>query len=147
MTEDDRPPELRVTNDYASMVMLGREAGLETNSLTNVLVAYGFYIGDHLVGCACLRKVSGAFAIECLAVEERWRGRGLGSTLVEKIEEEARMRGVERLWAVARQPTFFERNGYHRKPTTESEGPNLNDCVECAQYLRDCHPAIMIKSL
>ena len=139
--------EMRPTNDYTSMVALARKSGLETTSLTNVLAAYGFYLGDDLVGCACLRQSSGIFMIECLAVDDRMRGKGLGSILVIEIEHDAREIGVKKLWAIARQPAFFEKNGYLRTSGSEPDGPRLRDCESCSQYLRDCHPAIMLKYL
>lgn len=147
MSDADSKPELRITSDYASMVALGRRSGLETSALSHVIVAYGFFHEGTLVGCACLRKVAGEFTIECLAVDERWRGRGLGSALVRKIQEEAIANGAKKLWAVARQPFFFEKNGYRRKAEGEPDGPNTNDCAQCAQYLKDCSPAVMVKDI
>jgi N-acetylglutamate synthase-like GNAT family acetyltransferase len=106
MRKSGPSPELRRTSDYASMVALGRRAGLETSTLTKVLAAFGYYLGEELVGCACLREVEGVFTVECLAVADSSRGQGLGSSLVHAVEDEARSRGVERLWAVARRPGF-----------------------------------------
>jgi N-acetylglutamate synthase-like GNAT family acetyltransferase len=85
--------------------------------------------------------------VECLAVDGRMRGRGLGSSLVAKIELEARAKGVTKLWAVARKPEFFEKNGYLRTSGGERDGPSLKDCASCNQYLRTCSPAIMLKLL
>ena len=141
------PPELRPTSDYSSMVDLGRRSGLETSSIVGALAAFGFFIGDEMVGCAYLKEKSGIFIVECLAVDQRVRGQGLGSALVRKVEDEARSRGAIRIWALARQPAFFVKNGYTSTSGNEPDGPNLKECAGCNQYLKECNPAVMVKVL
>ncbi|MCU0852930.1 MAG: GNAT family N-acetyltransferase [Thermoplasmata archaeon] len=139
--------EFRKTEDYASMVELGRRSGLETNSLPELAVAYGFFDGDRLVACAGLKTKGGRFSIECLAVEEALRGKGLGAELVHRLESDARRMGADTLWALARRPAFFQAIGYsimdHRAPGA----PDISECLQCKQYRESCHPSIVAKRL
>jgi len=147
MAEAESAPVLRRTRDYATMLELGNRSGLESGTLEDVAVAYGFYVGERLVGCAALKVKADSFTIEALAVDERFRGRGLGSVLVGEIEREARSRGAKRLWAIARQPAFFEKVGYRKGSRYEHGAPNNDSCFLCPQYSKSCFPAIMMKDL
>jgi len=142
-----RMPELRETNDFSAMLSLARESGLESEHLTDIVSAYGFYLDDKLVGCAALKKADNLFMMECLAVAESMRGRGLGRTLVARVEKEAEANGAKRLWAIARQPKFFERVGYRVSSSGDPGTPKNDDCVACPQFGKSCYPAIVVKDL
>jgi len=140
-------PELRETNDFSAMLSLARESGLESDHLTSIVSAYGFYLDGKLVGCAALKKVDDLFMVECLAVAESMRGRGLGRTLVARIEKEAGAKGAKKLWAIARQPRFFERIGYRISSAGDLGAPKNDDCMTCPQFGRSCCPAMVVKDL
>jgi N-acetylglutamate synthase-like GNAT family acetyltransferase len=140
-------PELRETNDFSAMLSLARESGLDSDHLTGIVSAYGFYLDGKLVGCAALKKGNDMFMVECLAVAEIMRGKGLGMRLVRKIEEEAVANGARKLWAIARQPIFFERIGYHVSSASEPGAPRNDDCATCPQFGKSCYPAIVVKDL
>lgn len=144
---DRGKPELRRTEDFAAIRALALSSGLEDGTFESVVTAYGFFLGDELVGCAALKKDGTRFAVEWLAVKEGMRGKGLGAMLVGRIEIEARARGADRLWALARAPDFFEKIGYIRVGAHESGGPTLTNCMLCSQYQRNCFPAIVAKKL
>jgi N-acetylglutamate synthase-like GNAT family acetyltransferase len=138
-------PELRETNDFSTMLSLAREAGLESDHLTGIVSAYGFYLDGELVGCAALKKGGDLFMVECLAVAESMRGRGLGRALVAQIEKKAMASGARKLWAIARQPMFFERIGYRVSPASDPNRPRNDDCMTCPQFGKSCHPALVVK--
>ncbi len=140
-------PVLRETNDYSAMLCLARESGLESDHLTGIVRAFGFYLDDKLVGCAALKKGGNLFMVECLAVADGMRGRGLGRVLVTRIEKEAIAIGVNRLWAIARQPGFFLRIGYRTGSAGDPGAPKNDDCMTCPQFGKSCHPAIVVKDL
>jgi len=75
------------------------------------------------------------------------RKRGLGASLVAKIEEEARSRGLNELWAKARLPEFYEKLGYSVYSGTAHGPKSVEDCKSCSQYHRTCYPAIVVKPL
>jgi N-acetylglutamate synthase-like GNAT family acetyltransferase len=142
-----RTPELRETSDFSAMLSLARESGLESEHLTDILSAYGFYLDGKLMGCAALKKVDDLFMVECLAVAESMRNRGLGTALVARIEKEAGANGARKLWAIARQPRFFERIGYRVSSVGDPGAPRNDDCMTCPQFRKSCHPAIVVKDL
>jgi N-acetylglutamate synthase-like GNAT family acetyltransferase len=140
-------PELRETNDFSAMLSLAKESGLDSDHLTGIANAYGFYLDGKLVGCAALKKGDDLFMVECLAVAESMRGRGLGRALVARIEKEARAKGAKKVWAIARQPRFFERIGYRVSSASDPGAPSHDDCRTCPQFGNSCHPAIVVKDL
>jgi ribosomal protein S18 acetylase RimI-like enzyme len=85
-------PVLRRTDDFVAMKRLALKSGLEEGSYKNYVLAYGYFVGDELVGCAALKLKEDTFTVECLAVSDRFRGMGMGRSLVEVIEREARAR-------------------------------------------------------
>jgi len=137
--------KFRETDDFPAMRLLALESGLEDGSYDDFVSAYGFYDGDALVACGAMKEKRGVFSLECLAVKERFRGRGLGRHLVESLEKNAVKRGAKKMWALARAPGFFEKIGYSRVNAEESEGPTLSGCLNCRQYQRGCNPSIVLK--
>ena len=101
--------KFRETTDFSSMRRLALSSGLEEGAYSGFVRAYGFYDGSELVACAGLKEQSGVFSLECVAVKEAFRCRGLGRRLVESLEDDARKRGARKLWALARAPAFFEK--------------------------------------
>jgi N-acetylglutamate synthase-like GNAT family acetyltransferase len=138
---------LRPADDFAAMVKLGREAGLEIDHLGPVLSAYGLFDGDKLVGCACLKEREGAFLLECLAVAEPLRGTGLGTKLVRAVESDARGRGAKRLLVLARSPGFFQKVGYRIAEPGEVQYPTLSGCTGCPQFRNSCFPAVVLREI
>lgn len=140
-------PKVRKTDDYDSIKALALRSGLEDGTFHSVITAYGYYIGDTLFGCAALKREGDRYAVEWLAVDEQLRGKGIGQMLVRKIEAEARMRGADRIWALARVPRFFESIGFRVASSDESGGPVMSNCLLCSQYQKICFPAIVVKNL
>lgn len=139
--------ELRRTRDYEAVRHLALGSGLEDGPFTGIVAAFGFYSGDVLVGCAALKHTDSTFCVEWLAVSEELRGRGCGTRLVAEVEREARARGADKLWALARAPEFFRKIGFRMAEANEKGGPTLSNCIRCPQYLKTCKPAIVVKSL
>jgi N-acetylglutamate synthase-like GNAT family acetyltransferase len=142
-------PEPRPTEDLEAMKTLGERSGWEPEAgpLKGVVLAYGCFVGERLVGCAALQVLDSHYYLEYVAVDSAMRNRGLGASLVAKIEEEARARGLTELWAKARLPGFYEKLGY-RVHSGDAHGPkSVGDCKACPQYHSTCYPAIVMKSL
>jgi N-acetylglutamate synthase-like GNAT family acetyltransferase len=147
VTFEGGAPALRKTTEYAAMRDLALRAGLEDGNFGDYDVAYGYYVDETLVGCAALKVKDGLFTVECLAVAEEYRGRGMGRALITVIEAEAAARGAGQLWALARAPGFFIRNGYHQAEPHTPGGPSMQGCATCPQFNRNCSPAIVYKRL
>ena len=142
-------PVLARTDDLEAMKELGERSGWEPEErpLRGVVIAYGYFTGERLVGCAALQVLEGYHFLEYVAVDSAHRNHGLGSSLVAKIEDEARTRGIRELWAKARLPGFYEKIGF-RAHSAESHGPkSIEDCRSCPQYRRTCYPSMVVKTL
>lgn len=136
-------------DELGALRRLGVEAGLEEGDdrVEDIVAAWGAYEGAELVGGIALERYRGLDLIGWLVVGERLRGRGLGRRLLETLEDEARQREVGELWATARAPGFFIRNGYAVAGGGGERELLLPDCYDCEQYQDTCHPKIVRKSL
>ncbi len=89
--------------------------------------------GDQqVVGCAALELVWRDLAeVKSLAVEEAWRGRGIGSRLVRATIDEARALGLARVFALTRDVAFFRRFGFVVVPRDTLPHKVWTDCIRC----------------
>lgn len=145
----DKMPVIRTTLDLDEVKALCVSAGLDMQEgpLKDVVIAYGAYIGDRLVGCATLQFADGGHFLEYVAVDAGVRSRGIGASLVAKIEEEARARGMSDLWAKAKAPGFYEKIGFRVLAEGERGPKTLDTCQSCPQFHSTCFPAIVVKLL
>lgn len=70
--------------------------------------------GQILAGIYAVRELD-CVTIEYLYVEEKHRGRGYGSQLLERIEQQARAAGAKRIFLNTfsfQAPAFYEKHGY-----------------------------------
>jgi N-acetylglutamate synthase-like GNAT family acetyltransferase len=136
-------------DDFVAMRRLGVECGLEDDGRDDagVLAAWGVRDGDQLVGCLALERSAGMDTPNWLAVDERYRRRGIAAALYAALEREARAQGMRRLWVTARAPGFFLAQGYEPAPPGEESDALLGSCLECPQYGRDCEPLALTKRL
>ena len=132
---------LQETRDFDSIRALALESGLEDGTFDNIVAAYGCFADDEMMACIALKQEGDRFSVEWLAVSREHRGKGMGSMLVGKVEDEARTRGADRNTALARAPEFFEKIGYRKSSNDELEGARLRGCLLCPQYRESCFPA------
>lgn len=143
--------EIRVLahpSEFDELRRIGIEAGLEPGDREeDVVAAWGVFEGDELVGGIALEKLHGLDLIGWMVVAERLRGRGIGRRLLERLEADARERGIDRLWATARAPGFFMRSGYTVAGGGGEREVLLPGCFACDQYQISCHPKVVKKDL
>lgn len=66
-----------------------------------------------LIGCGALHVMwEDLGEVRTLAVADRWRGRGVGHALLERLESDARELGLTRLFCLTFETEFFGRNGF-----------------------------------
>ena len=93
---------------------------------------------DRFVGCLSLEKYSAELAeIRSVAVDPEVRGCGIGAKLLAFALQEARKRGIGRVFAVTHTPEFFERQGFIASPRKMLLEKVERDCRTCAKR-RSC---------
>lgn len=102
--------------------------------------------GEQVVGCAALELVWRDLAeIKSLAVDETWRGRGVGSQLVRAAIAEGRRLGLTRIFALTREQRFFERLGFQVVPRETLPHKVWTDCVRCPLQERCDEIAVLLQ--
>jgi len=146
---EDVPGILFLVNEHARRGdLLPRTAASIRDTLDDWLIAKD-ETGE-IVACVSLFAYSPVLAeVRSLAVHDRAKGGGWGSTLVKALILEARHRNVETLFALTRAVRFFERAGFHitnRERFPEkvwrdcSICPLIDNCDETAVVLNLAHP-------
>ncbi len=82
--------------------------------------------------------------VRSLAVEEKYRGLGLGSQLTAAIESEALALGVERMFVLTYAPAFFEKQGYEKTALSTLPQKIWAVCFQCVHY-PDCQETALVK--
>jgi len=93
--------------------------------------------GREVIGCGELAPLSRSVAeIRSLVVDAHWRGRGLGSRLVNALKDRARREGFLMLCAFTHQPASFVRQGFSIVPHPWLPEKIAADCHGCALFRR-----------
>jgi amino-acid N-acetyltransferase len=104
-------------------------------------------VEEDVVGCAELAPLSRAVAeVRSLVVDERCRGRGLGSRLVEELQSWARRDGFSTLCAFTHHPSHFIRLGFSMVPHPWLPEKLATDCYGCPKF-RSCGQYAMVLAL
>jgi amino-acid N-acetyltransferase len=100
-----------------------------------------------VAGCAELAPLSRAVAeVRSLVVDEAYRGRGLGSQLVEELKRAARRDGFTTLCAFTHAPSHFIRLGFSMVPHPWLPEKIQTDCYNCPKF-RTCEQYAMALAL
>jgi GNAT superfamily N-acetyltransferase len=136
-------------DDLAAMRRLGVACGLEDEGRGDetILVAWGAFDRDELVGTIALERYAGLDTANWLAVRESHRRRGIAAALYAVLEREARARGIRRLSVTARAPAFWLAEGFEPLPPGPESEALLGGCLDCDQYGRGCAPQALTKPL
>jgi N-acetylglutamate synthase-like GNAT family acetyltransferase len=144
--------QIRETTDYRPLIPFFIENDLEFEEGEE-------YEGDEIVKCwradapdsppapprlagACvLARRGGEFICDGIAVAPAYRKSNLGKALLELLIKEAKGRGADRVFLVARAPGFFAKAGF--TPVPREGAPEFFECFTCPQYGKTCHPEVM----
>ena len=138
------------TDELQAVRVLGVANGLDDSELPpgcDVSVWAARDAAGELVGGVALEYGAALDVVHWLVVVERHRGRGVATRLLRVLEDEARRRGVRRLWTTARAPGVFFANGYHPVEEGAEHEMLFRDCISCPQYGHGCTPRVMVKEL
>ena len=84
--------------------------------------------------------------VRSLAVKDTYKGQGLGKSVVEKLVEEARELGIEKVFALTYQADFFSKLGFVVTEKETMPQKVWKDCINCHKF-PNCDETAMIKVL
>lgn len=94
-------------------ILLGKELVVFFESVQEFSVAVDDGSGE-VIGCGALHVLwEDLGEVRTLAVQERWRGTGVGHAIYERLEQQARELGLRRLFCLTFETDFFGRHGFH----------------------------------
>ena len=103
--------------------------------------------GRKLVGCAELAPLSAQVAeVRSLAVDEKERGNGVGTMLVDNLRQRAHDEGFDKLSAFTHAPGYFSQMGFSIVPHVWIQEKVFTDCAKC-QHFRRCGQYAMVAPL
>lgn len=93
-------------------ILLGKELVVFFESVQEFSVAVDDGSGE-VIGCGALHVLwEDLGEVRTLAVQERWRGTGVGHAIYERLEQQARELGLRRLFCLTFETEFFGRHGF-----------------------------------
>ena len=93
-------------------ILLGKELVVFFESVQEFSVAIDDDSGE-VIGCGALHVLwEDLGEVRTLAVQERWRGTGVGHEIYERLEQQARELGLRRLFCLTFESEFFGRHGF-----------------------------------
>lgn len=108
--------DVQTVSDFLKPFVNQKKLLRRTSSELETLVPSGFVaVSDaHIVGFAAIEIYSRKLAeIQCLAVEPKYQGQGLGSQLVRRCVELADQRGVMEVLAISSSDSFLQKLGFN----------------------------------
>ena len=135
----------KLVNDYADKgQMLARSRNVLYETLRDMVIAEE---GGRVVGVGGLHLVWVELAeVRALAVAPELAGRGVGSTLVAKLTEEARELGVRTLFTLTYQDGFFAKQGFNVIEKEKLPHKVWKECINCPKF-PNCDEIAMMKEL
>jgi len=143
-TMADAPAIQDMVSGLASLgEMLPRALAEIYEQLRDFLVVHD---NGRLVACAALHIMWEDLAeIRSVAVLDKWRDRGVGALLVESCLEEARALGIRTVFALTRQPSFFEKLGFHEADVMSLPRKVWGECFRCPKFPNCDETAVIIE--
>lgn len=125
-------------------IMLPRSREALTRHIESFIVAEE---NGRLIGCGSLFRLgSDLVEIRSLGMVEGYKGRGLGSRIVDALLEEARGMGVPKVMALTYAVDFFLKNGFEIVDKEIFPEKVWTDCVNCAKQ-HCCDEIAMLRLL
>src|ERR671912_411700 len=145
-TITDVPRIQEIINSHAE---LGRMLFKSLAQLFEDLRDFAVYEDEsgRVVGCCAVTIIWADLAeVRSLAVDEAYRGRGIGRALVEWCVDEARRLRIRKLMSLTYEQRFFEKLGFEVVPKEALPLKVWSDCVRCPK--RDgCDEIAMVRVL
>jgi amino-acid N-acetyltransferase len=141
----DIPALLELINGYAAKgIMLPRTEFELSEDMRDFTVAYA---GAHLAGCGALHFYSPTMGeVRSLAVAESHKTHGIGRMLVDSLVYEAKLYGLDAVFAFTYVPDFFARVGFHEVERGELPLKAWKDCLRCPKF-NSCDEIAVVRVL
>ena len=129
----DIPNLLRLINGYATEgIMLGRTEFELSENMRDFTVAYDKHT---LVGCGALHFYSPTMGeIRSLATAPSHKKHGVGGLIVESLVQEAKLYGLDAVFAFTYVDAFFAKVGFHTVERGELPLKAWKDCLRCPKF-------------
>ena len=129
----DIPALLDLINGYAAKgIMLARTEFELSENMRDFTVAYD---GNRLAGCGALHFYSPTVGeVRSLAVAESHKTHGVGRLVVEALVYEAKMYGLDAVFAFTYVPGFFARVLFNEVERGELPLKAWKDCLRCPKF-------------
>ena len=102
--------------------------------------------GD-VIGCGSLHVMWSDLAeIRSVALRNEFMGRGIGTTIVEALLEEAKTLGIEKVFVLTYKVEFFKHRGFSIIDKSELPHKIWNECINCVHF-PNCDEIAMIRPL
>lgn len=109
----------------------------------------GFIVAEvngKIVGCGVLHVLWEDLAeIRSLAVQEAYQRQGLGTKMVARLIDKARLLGLSQVFALTYVPGFFEAIGFHGIDKRSLPQKIWIDCINCAKFPECDEEALLLK--
>jgi amino-acid N-acetyltransferase len=141
----DIPPLLELINGYAAKgIMLPRTEFELSENIRDFTVAWE---GNRLAGCGALHFYSPAVGeVRSLAVAETHKTHGIGRLVVESLVYEAKLCGLDAVFAFTYVPGFFARVQFHEVERGELPLKAWKDCLRCPKF-HSCDETAVLRVL
>ena len=132
-------------NSYAERDrMLFRSMADIYENLQTFLVAE---LDNNIVGCCALEVIWADLAeIKSLAIDQIYKGKGIGRELVAAAIEQAVKLGVPKVFALTLEPAFFEKSGFAIVEKETLPMKVWSDCARCPKQ-QNCDEIAVLKSI
>jgi amino-acid N-acetyltransferase len=129
----DIPALLDLINGYAAKgVMLSRTEFELSENMRDFMVAYD---GNTLAGCGAMHFYSPTMGeVRSLAVAESHRKHGIGRLMVDALVYEAKLYGLDAVFAFTYVEEFFAKAGFHVVERGELPLKAWKDCLRCPKF-------------
>ena len=104
-------------------------------------------LDETIVGCCALEVIWADLAeIKSLAIDQIYKGKGIGRGLVAAAVEQAVKLGVPKVFALTLEPAFFEKTGFEIVEKEALPMKVWSDCARCSKQ-QCCDEIAVIKSV